>query len=135
MKYVLLDDELYKCSAKGLLLKCLDKEEAMKVMAKVHEGIYKSHRLRPKIRCLIHRYGYYWPTMAVIYISYNKGCLTCQCHGPIQRMLVVKLHLIIKPWPFRGWPMDLIGKIHPLSSKQHIFIMVVINYFSKWVEA
>ena len=31
--------------------------------------------------------------------------------------------------------MDLIGKIYPASSKQHYFISVAINYFTKWVEA
>ena len=33
---------------------------------------------------------------------------------------------IIKPWPFRGWRIDLIGQIFPPSSKGHKF---------KWVEA
>ena len=31
--------------------------------------------------------------------------------------------------------MDLIGKIYPLSSKGHYFILVATDYFSKWVEA
>ena len=31
--------------------------------------------------------------------------------------------------------MDLIGKIHPVSSKGHNFILVAIDYFTKWVEA
>ncbi|KAI5326898.1 hypothetical protein L3X38_035990 [Prunus dulcis] len=31
--------------------------------------------------------------------------------------------------------MDLIGKIYPASSKQHYFIIVATNYFTKWVEA
>ena len=31
--------------------------------------------------------------------------------------------------------MDLIGKIHPVSSKGHSFILVATNYFTKWVEA
>ena len=30
--------------------------------------------------------------------------------------------------------MDLIGKIHPASSKGHNFILVATNYFTKWVE-
>ena len=30
--------------------------------------------------------------------------------------------------------MDLIGKIHPTSSKGHNFILVATNYFTKWVE-
>ena len=31
--------------------------------------------------------------------------------------------------------MDLIGKIHPTSSKGHNFILVATYYFTKWVEA
>ncbi|KAI5340419.1 hypothetical protein L3X38_019693 [Prunus dulcis] len=42
---------------------------------------------------------------------------------------------VVKPWPFRGWAMDLIGKIYPASSQQHCFIIVATDYFTKWVEA
>ena len=42
---------------------------------------------------------------------------------------------IIKPWPFRGWGIDLIGQIYPPSSKNHKFILVATDYFTKWVEA
>ncbi|WJZ97231.1 hypothetical protein VitviT2T_015852 [Vitis vinifera] len=45
------------------------------------------------------------------------------------------LHPLVKPWPFRGWAVDLIGKIYPPSSKQHTFILVAIDYFTKWAEA
>ena len=31
--------------------------------------------------------------------------------------------------------MDLIGKIRPPSSKRDVFIIVAIDYFTKWVEA
>ena len=47
----------------------------------------------------------------------------------------MELHSIVKPWPFRGWAMDLIGKIYPALSKGHNFILVAIDYFTKWVEA
>jgi transposase InsO family protein len=42
---------------------------------------------------------------------------------------------IIKPWPSRGWGMDMIGKFNPPSSKSHQFILAIIDYFTKWVEA
>jgi len=42
---------------------------------------------------------------------------------------------IIKPWPFRGWRINLIGQIYPPSSKNHKFILVAADYFTKWVEA
>jgi hypothetical protein len=31
----------------------------------------------------------------------------------------------IKPWPFRGWGMDMIGKINPPSIKGHQFILAI----------
>jgi hypothetical protein len=42
---------------------------------------------------------------------------------------------IIKPWPFRGWGIHLIGQIYPSSSKNQKFILVATDYFTKWVEA
>jgi hypothetical protein len=39
---------------------------------------------------------------------------------------------IVKPWPLG---MDMIGKINPPSSKGHQFILAIIDYFTKWVEA
>ena len=30
--------------------------------------------------------------------------------------------------------MDLIGKIHPTSSKGHNFILIAIDYVTKWVQ-
>ena len=47
----------------------------------------------------------------------------------------MELHSIMKPWPFQGWAMDLIGKIYLASSKGHNFILVATDYFTKWVEA
>ena len=42
---------------------------------------------------------------------------------------------IIKPWPFRGWAMDMIGQINPPSSKGHQWVLAITDYFTKWVEA
>jgi transposase InsO family protein len=42
---------------------------------------------------------------------------------------------IIKPWPFRGWGMDMIDKINRPSSKGHQYILAIMDYFTKWVEA
>ena len=38
-------------------------------------------------------------------------------HRPIQQVHASELHLMVKPWPFRGQTIDLIGHIHPTSSK------------------
>ncbi|PKI40143.1 hypothetical protein CRG98_039461 [Punica granatum] len=33
------------------------------------------------------------------------------------------------------WGIDVIGPINPKASKRHIFILVAIDYFTKWIEA
>ncbi|XP_047263727.1 uncharacterized protein LOC107857974 [Capsicum annuum] len=39
------------------------------------------------------------------------------------------------PWPFTAWGMDVIGPIEPPASNGHRFILVAIDYFTKWVDA
>ena len=68
-------------------------------------------------------------------MAYEKGYKKCQQHGPIQIMPSYPLQSIVKPWPFRGWAMDMIGEIHPHSSLQHGYIIVATKYFTKWTEA
>ena len=47
----------------------------------------------------------------------------------------LKLHALTSPWPFSVWGIDIIGKISSKSSNGHEFILVTIDYFTKWVEA
>ncbi|CAL2276222.1 unnamed protein product [Prunus armeniaca] len=68
-------------------------------------------------------------------IEYAKGCIKCQIYGPIKRVPADALHPVTKPWPFRGWVVDIIGKIHPAASNQHAWVLVATDYFTKWVEA
>ena len=83
----------------------------------------------------ITRAGYFWPTLANDCEKFARACTACQKHGPVAQVPAEELHAVIKPWPFRGWAMDIIEKIHPLSTKRHEFILVATNYFTKWVEA
>jgi len=134
-KYVLLEGELYYQTIDGVLLRCLDQEEAKVLMGEIHEGVCGSHQSAYKMKWVIRRNGYFWPTMLEDCFTYYKGCQGCQKFGNIQRALALAMNLIIKPWPFRGWGIDLIGQIYPPSSKNHKFILVATDYFTKWVEA
>ncbi|XP_050233301.1 uncharacterized protein LOC126681792 [Mercurialis annua] len=135
LNYVVLAGELYKKGFEGLLFRCIGPKEAMLAMAEVHEGIAGAHQAGPRMRWLIHKYGFYWPKMEQDCIRYAKGCEACQKFGPIQHVPAEDLHSIIKPWPFRGWAVDLIGKVYPGSSDGHTFVIIATCYFTKWVEA
>jgi hypothetical protein len=130
----LINDELYHTTVEDLLLKCLDNDQDKFVMGEVHEGICGTHQSAPKIKWLLRRVGFYWPTMITNCFRYYKGCEECQKFGSIQMVSIATLHPIIKPWPFRGWGLDCIRQIHPSSSKGHHFILVAMDYFTKWTE-
>ncbi|XP_070029111.1 uncharacterized protein [Nicotiana sylvestris] len=46
-----------------------------------------------------------------------------------------ELNSTSSPWPFAAWGMDVIGPIESTASNRHMFILVAIYYFKKWVEA
>ena len=118
-----------------MLLKCLNQEEAKVLMGEVHEGICGAHQSAYKMKWIIRRAGYFWQTILEDCFEYYKGCQDCQCFGNVQKLPASAMNPIIKQWPFWGWVIDLIGQIFPLSSKWHKFILVAIDYFTKWVEA
>jgi hypothetical protein len=62
-KYVLLEGELYYRIVDGVLLKCLNKEDSKVLMGEIHEGVCGSHQSAFKMKWMIRRNGYYWPTM------------------------------------------------------------------------
>ena len=150
MKHVLIGDEMYFRAIDGVLLKCLGPTEILNIMHDVHEGTCGTHQSAHKMKWLIRRSGFYWPTMLEDCFKYYRGCQDCQRFGAVQMALadllhpIVKpwpfrvadlLHPIIKPWPFRGWGMDMIGQINPPTSKGHKWILAATDYFTKWVEA
>lgn len=67
-------------------------------------------------------------------VEFAKGFQECQKHAGIQHVPASELHYIVKPWPFRGWALYLIGENQSTSFKGHKYTLVGIDYFTKWVE-
>jgi hypothetical protein len=135
LSYTIIGNELFKKTAEGVLLKCLSENEAYLAVSNVHSGSCGAHQAGHKMKWLLFRQDLYWPSMLKDCIEYAKGCIECQKHAGIQHVPASELHSIVKPWPFRGWALDLIGEIRPASSKNHRYILVGIDYFTKWIEA
>jgi len=108
-KYVLVEDELYYQTIDGILLKCLGDDEARSFMGEIHEGVCGAHQSMFKMKWMIKRNGYFWPTILEDCFMYFKGCQGRQKVGNVQRAPASAMNPIIKPWPFRGWAIDLIG--------------------------
>ncbi|KAA3471415.1 RNA-directed DNA polymerase [Gossypium australe] len=118
-----------------MLLRCVDAVEAKKILEKVHEGVCGTHSNGFTMARQIMRFGYYWSTMEGDYVSYVKRCHKCQIYGDKIHVHPSPLHVMTSQWPFSMWGMDVIGPISLKASNRYRFIFVIINYFTKWVEA
>lgn len=129
INYVLAYRVLYKRERKGLVLKCVRMVQFFKIMVEVHEGHCRSHGAGPIMKWLIYHHRYYWSTITVDCFQYATRWKACQLCRPIQRVPSELLHLVIKPWPFNGWAMDLIGKIYILLPKKNI----CVHHSDQWL--
>ncbi|KAG8503668.1 hypothetical protein CXB51_001660 [Gossypium anomalum] len=133
--YVLDGEVLYKRRKDQMLLRCVDAVEAKKILEEVHDSVCRTHANGFTMARQIMRFGYYWSTMEGDCINYAKKCHKCQIYGDRIHVPPSPLHVMTSPWPFSMWGMDVIGPISPKASNGHRFIFVVIDYFTKWVEA
>ncbi|OMO77592.1 reverse transcriptase [Corchorus capsularis] len=133
--YFLDGEVLYKSSRDQVLLRCVNSAEAKRILEEVHEGICGSHASRHKMARQVMRAGYYWLTLETDCINYARRCHQCQIHADQIHTPPNPLHVLVSPWPFSMWGIDVIGAINPKASNGHQFILVAIDYFTKWVEA
>ena len=132
-RFVLIKDVLYKRGFSRPYPRCLGNEEADYVMREVHEGICGNHS---GSRSLVHklvRVGYYWPTMQADAEAYVRACDKCQRFSIIIRKPTKELTPMMAPWPFAQWGLDIMGPF-PTTIRQLKFLVVGIDYFTKWVE-
>ena len=134
-RFVICGETLYKRSVDRILLLCLDRTSINRVMRKVHAGVHVPYMGGHMLACKIMRTGYFWLTMKTYCCQFVQRCLKCQIHGDFIHVPPSELHALTSPWPFSVWGIDIIGKISPKSSSSHKFILVAIDYFTKWVDA
>uniref|UniRef100_A0A2N9HP23 Reverse transcriptase domain-containing protein n=1 Tax=Fagus sylvatica TaxID=28930 RepID=A0A2N9HP23_FAGSY len=104
-------------------------------IAEMHAGLMGAHANGPFLARKIMRAGYYWLTMERDCIRHVQTCHKCQMYQNSKNAPPQYLHTMASPWPFSAWGMDVIGAITPKASNGHEFILVAIDYFTKWVEA
>nr|GEU68650.1 hypothetical protein [Tanacetum cinerariifolium] len=64
----------------------------------------------------------------------DKGISRLQVHHPMPRNPQQKLTPIISPWPFYKWRIDIAGPFSEGPGKGK-FLILAIDYFTKWIEA
>ena len=67
-------------------------------------------------------------------VDFVKSCHNCQTHANLNHVPPSELYSMTSPWPYLVWGIDLIRRIAPKASNGHKYILVAIDYFTKWVE-
>ncbi|RDX77430.1 Tf2-9, partial [Mucuna pruriens] len=124
-KYVVVGQRLYRRGFALPLLRCVDETESEYVIREIHEGICGTH---------IGRAGYYWSTMRNDYMNFVKNYDKCQRFAEGHKAPPERLHSIMTPWLFHKWVIDILGPF-PIALGQLKFLIIVVDYFTKWVEA
>ncbi|XP_020225462.1 uncharacterized protein LOC109807355 [Cajanus cajan] len=133
-RYSVIGNTLYRRGFSTPLLKCVDSEQAEYVLREVHEGICGFYLGGRTLAAKVLRVGYDWLTLKVDCANFVKRCIQCQKHGNIIYASAEELHSISTPWPFALWGMNILGPF-PLAKRQCKFLLVAIDYFTKWIEA
>ena len=81
------------------------------------------------------RVGFYWPSLfSNVYKEITK-CHQCQIFYGKRKLVPLPLNPIYIEAPFQYWGLYIIGEINPNSSRQHKWILIATDYFTKWIEA
>ncbi|XP_070005044.1 uncharacterized protein [Nicotiana sylvestris] len=100
----------------------MDEEDAEKMVFIMPWGMY-CYKIMPF--CLKNAQATYMRAMTTIF------------HDMIHKEIEVppnELNATSSLWPFAAWGMDVRGPIEPAASNGYRFILVAIDYFTKWVE-
>lgn len=80
------------------------------------------------------RVGYYWMTMETDCFKYIKKCHKFQIYTDKVHVPATPLNVLTAPWSFSMWGIDIIRMIEPKAANGYRFILVAIDYFTKWIE-
>ncbi|GKD01085.1 reverse transcriptase domain-containing protein [Tanacetum coccineum] len=133
-QYTMESGVLFKKGYLIPMLRCVGPLQANYVIREIHMGSCGMHVGPRAVVRKAMRQGYYWPTMHADAKAEVDKCDSCQIHAPIPRLPKTFMTSIMAPWPFYQWGMDILGPLTPARGGAK-FVVVAIDYFTKWVEA
>jgi hypothetical protein len=133
-QYIILDNTLYRRGIDSVFRRCLTFDEAEKDLNDYHSGACGGHMSGYATSQKILRAGYFWPSLFNDCITTIQKCHACQTYNQKIRSHPAPLHPVVSVGPFAKWGIDFMT-CHPHSAGGHGYIIVVVDYFTKWDEA
>ncbi|GJW68516.1 reverse transcriptase domain-containing protein [Tanacetum coccineum] len=134
VKHYFWDNPYVFCiCADQIILRCVHGQEANDILKACHEGPTGGHHSTNLTARKVFDAGFFWPTIYRDAYTMIKSCDTCQRQGKISQRDEMPQKAIQVYKIFDVWGIDFIGPFP--SSHGNKYILVAIDYLSKWVEA
>jgi ribonuclease HI len=102
-RYTLVEGDLYRRGANGVLMRCITQEEGRELLVEIHGGECGSHSSSRTLVGKAFRHGFYWPTALQDAAELVKSCKACQFHAKQIHTPAQALQMIPPSWPFAVW--------------------------------
>nr|GEW97732.1 reverse transcriptase domain-containing protein [Tanacetum cinerariifolium] len=116
-----------------IIRRCVHGQEAFDILKTCHEGPTGGHHGANLIAKKVFDAGFFWPLIYRDAHEMIKTCDTCQRQGKISQKDKMPQNTIQVCEIFDIWGIDFMGPFP--SSKGNKYILVAVDYLSKWVEA
>ncbi|GJW33159.1 reverse transcriptase domain-containing protein [Tanacetum coccineum] len=134
VKHYFWDDPfLFKICADQVIRRCVHGKEALDILEACHNGPTGGHHGANLTAKKIFDSGFFWPTIYKDAHEFVKNCDSCQRQGKTSQRDEMPQNSIQVCEIFDVWGIDFMGPFP--SSRGNKYILVAVDYLSKWVEA
>nr|GEU80322.1 reverse transcriptase domain-containing protein [Tanacetum cinerariifolium] len=134
VKHYFWDDPyLFWICTDQIVRRCMHGQEAIDILKACYEGPTGGHHGANLTAKKVFDAGFFWPTIYRDTHAMIKSCNTCQRKVKISQKDEMPQNSIQVCEIFDVWGIDFMGPFP--SSRGNKYILVAVDYFSKWVEA
>nr|GEX36353.1 reverse transcriptase domain-containing protein [Tanacetum cinerariifolium] len=134
VKHYFLDDPyLFWICADQIIRRCVHGQEAYDIINACHEGPIGGHHGANLTAKKVFDVGFFLPTIYRDSHNLVKSCDICQRQGKISQRDEMPQNVIQVCKIFNIWGTDFMGPFPSLRGNK--YILVAVDYFSKWLEA
>src|SRR3954471_4708712 len=133
--FTIINGELYKSNISGVLQRCVTIGDGKTILQDIHEGICGHHAGSRSLVAKDLRAGFYWPTAMNDAKDIVRRCKGCQRFADKPHAPGSELRPIPLAWPFSQLGLDMIGKLPRSLKGGHVYLLIAVDKFTKWIEA
>lgn len=132
-KYYWDEPYLFRFCADNVIRRCVFEEQKHGILEICHASPYGGHYKGDRTAAKVLQSGFCWPTLFKDAYRFAMGCDHFQRTGNLSKRDEMPLKPILKVELFDVWGTDFMGPFVYSFGKYYILLM--IDYVSKWVEA